>query len=135
MSVDIGHQVTSTTAIYDGYRIKQGCLRVPNGGHVITKLLGKFTRECNRSIAFERVSHETFRDIKERHVRVASISEQYKSYTDKVEYLLPDGSRIEIGNEKYACTEVLFNPEVIGQPWMGIQKVSVICLSGSNSDS
>jgi len=33
---------------------------------------------------------------------------------DQTDYLLPDGTKIKLGSEKYMAPEILFKPELIG---------------------
>ena len=46
---------------------------------------------------------------------------------EKSQFILPDGSAIDLGSSRYRAPEVLFNPELIGDECEGIHEV----LSGS----
>merc|ERR1712200_155868 len=40
------------------------------------------------------------------------------------QYELPDGNVITIGNERFRCAEVMFNPSMIGQESDGVHKLT-----------
>ena len=41
------------------------------------------------------------------------------------EFILPDGSVVKLGPERYRAPEILFNPELIGQEYAGVHQVVV----------
>jgi len=65
------------------------------------------------------------KDIKEKHCYVAlDYDEEMKkagaSPEIDVTYELPDGNLVNLGNERFRCPELLFNPTIIGKEFDGI---------------
>lgn len=114
--------MTSLSAIIEGSHITEAVQRLDIGGDEIAKLLGKFVSECTSNPAVTSSNprrNDIFMDVKE---QLANASETPES-CDKIIYTLPDGSTIKIGNERFCCTEALFDPELIGMELPGIHTV------------
>merc|ERR1712020_173110 len=47
----------------------------------------------------------------------------------EVQYTLPDGNVITIGNERFRCPEVLFQPNLIGKEDEGVHKLVLLAPS------
>ena len=64
-------------------------------------------------------------DIKETVCRVAMDFDNEASDTnsDPVTYTLPDGQKIEILDERFSCTEILFNPQLCGVDEEGVHQM------------
>ena len=65
------------------------------------------------------------KDVKEKHCYVAlDFDEEMKKAANSPEidvtYELPDGNLVNLGNERFRCPELLFNPTIIGREFDGI---------------
>eukprot|EP01012_Entosiphon_sulcatum_P044937 TRINITY_DN59810_c0_g1_i1.p1 TRINITY_DN59810_c0_g1~~TRINITY_DN59810_c0_g1_i1.p1 ORF type:complete len:398 (+),score=73.67 TRINITY_DN59810_c0_g1_i1:34-1194(+) len=116
--VDSGDGVTHTVPIYEGYPIGWAVNRLNLGGRDVTEYLARLLYE--RGFTFTKSGEkETVREIKE---KCCFLSENYRADMERAEkdpkwfeqeHKLPDGSVIRVGTERFRCTEVLFQPELI----------------------
>lgn len=107
--VDSGDSSSLATPIFDGYYIQNAAVPLKIAGNDVTMTLQKLLNK--RGYNFSSFSQqEIIRNIKEKHCYLSS---DYDSEIKKDEvilnYTLPDGKVIRIGNELFSCCEILFN--------------------------
>ena len=111
--LDIGENNTNATPFSQGRILKNKVQQIDVGGKNITDYLFQLLQ--GRGYFFDPFNYydiDIVRKLKEDHCFVSSNIKEQK-LLDCESITLPDGKRINISNEKFAATEVLFNPYMV----------------------
>ncbi|OMJ71165.1 hypothetical protein SteCoe_30709 [Stentor coeruleus] len=115
---DSGDGVTHVVPIYEGNALLHAIQKIDIAGRDITNHFFRLLTERGYYLE-NRVERGIARDIKEKlcYVALDFNEEMLKSKTSsniEIQYELPDGSNLTIGNERFRAPECIFKPSLLG---------------------
>lgn len=125
--MDSGDGVSHCVPIYEGYSLPHAISRLDLAGRDLTTFLQRILKE--RGIVLEGSSgKEIVRDMKEQLCYVALDYEAEMANAEltadlEKNYELPDGTVVQIGDERFRTPEALFQPSLIGMENEGVDKM------------
>eukprot|EP00761_Pharyngomonas_kirbyi_P001263 gb/GECH01001266.1/.p1 GENE.gb/GECH01001266.1/~~gb/GECH01001266.1/.p1 ORF type:complete len:376 (+),score=93.29 gb/GECH01001266.1/:1-1128(+) len=128
--VEIGEGSTKIVPIFEGHGISYAIRSVDVSGFHLTEYLKKLLDDkghnfsmCSRKMdVIKDIKHTTCQILSRENDQTIHPSSPSTSVSDSGEYELPDGTLIDIGEERYQCPEALFDPSLVEQSSPGIHK-------------
>ena len=123
LAIESGAGVSHVVPIFKQHSLKHAIQRQDSSnGRDITDYLSKIL--CGRGYSFTTpAEREIARDLKEKLCYVSlDLKEELSSHIDiERQYELPDGRVMTLGNERFRCTEPIFQPAHVGMSAQGLQ--------------
>ena len=124
--LESGDGVTQSTVVYEGYSIPSSYERYNYGGADVTEYLKNLLKKRGYHF-YNSTEFRLINEIKENlcfcfggNVK-NDIGESKRAFNNNlINYYLPDGSSISIGDERILATEILFNPEYTGKEYLSL---------------
>jgi len=129
--VDIGHGVTETVPVYEGYVLHHAARRWNLAGKDLSEYMIKCLKRKGPYTFTTSAEHQIVNDMK---AQIGYVAEDYaaemkKSRTSKddtaKEFELPDGTTIEVNAPRFQCAEPLFQPKLVGLEHDGLTRMIV----------
>jgi len=128
--LDSGDGVTHTVPVYMGYEMPNSINRVDLGGRDLTNYMMKLVSDHGPALHGS-VGREIARKVKEAkefcYFAVDYEQELKKAQDNETdilkEFLMPDGSKLSVGSERFRCPEALFQPSLLGKDLPGIHEL------------
>jgi len=126
--LDSGDGVTHCVPIFEGFSIQHAATRIDLGGRDITENLALLLRKTGHNFHTS-AEFEIVKKIKEKCCTISEVAKDDKLVEKDnkmlTQYILPDGTTIDIGVEKFRAPEILFAPEKIGLEYPPIHELLV----------
>ncbi|KAA8649848.1 actin-related protein ArpA [Aspergillus tanneri] len=129
--LDSGDGVSHAVPVFEGFAIPNSIRRIDVAGRDVTEQLQLLLRK-NGHVLHTSAEKEVVRMIKEKVCYVSLdpkreekdwTNSYHKTDNKQVDYALPDGHKIKIGQERYRAPEILFDPELIGLEYPGVHQI------------
>jgi len=136
--LDSGDGVTHAVPIYEGFNMPHAIQRLNLAGRDVTEYLQKILTEQGKTMTSSS-EKDIVRQIKESNCYVAQdfdseIESMRKDAELTTEYILPDGNKLELGNEKFRAPEIMFQPAMIGREAPGVHELTAKCVQTCDID-
>jgi actin len=133
--VDCGDGASQITTVYEGREVAESIKRLDFGGRDVTDYLIRLLQQRGYSIN-SYSERDTIRLFKEKYCYTAFDFKEEIDSNDisDIAYELPDGNSISVGNERFKCTELLFQPSLIGKQFDGLHTTLFNSISACEID-
>lgn len=140
--LDSGDGVSHAVPVYEGFAIPSSMRRIDVAGRDVTEYMQTLLRKSGY-VFHTSAEKEVVRLIKEAvsYVALNPKTEEKEWQSAKLdhqgkaaEYVLPDGNRLRVGQERFRAPEILFDPEIIGLEYPGIQQIVTDSINRTDLD-
>ncbi|CAG9772662.1 unnamed protein product [Ceutorhynchus assimilis] len=132
--LDSGDGVTHSVPIYEGFALPHSIMRSDIAGRDVSRYLRLLLRK-EGSIFRTTAEFESVRTLKEKVCYLANNPVKEESVeTEPLNYTLPDGSVIKVGQARFRAPEILFKPDLIGEESEGLHDVLLYSIQKSDLD-
>lgn len=127
--LESGEGVSQSCIIYEGYSLPNTYERYDFGGVDVTEYL-KLAMKKKGYQLFNSNEYRLISDMKEKYcfflpqkynLNIENVKKALNS--KKINYYLPDGTTVTLGDERILASEILFNPELIGKEYLGLSDI------------
>lgn len=133
--LDCGDGVTHAVPIYEGFSMPNAVRRVDIAGRDVTEYMQSLLRKSGYNF-HTTAEKEIVRLIKEKtcYISLYPTKEAKENSGRSVDFILPDGKPIKLGNERFCAPEILFNPEIYGLEYPGLPQVIMDSIAKTDLD-
>jgi actin, other eukaryote len=128
--ISSGAGATHTVPVFEGFALPHAILSLDVAGNDLTNYMSELLAKNGHQFTTS-AEKEIVRDIKERLCYIAADFEQEKNKAEsgsdpglQRQYELPDGQIINVGEERFMCPEVLFQPSIKGIAAPGVHETA-----------
>ena len=129
--LESGEGVTQSCVVYEGYSIPCTYERYNYGGGDVTEYLKNLLKKRGYHF-YNSTEFRLVNDIKENscfcygnNIKNEIGDAKKSANKNLINYYLPDGSSISIGDERILAPEILFNPEYIGKEYLSFPEMII----------
>ncbi|XP_062405559.1 actin-like protein 7A [Sardina pilchardus] len=126
--VESGEGCSYATPVHEGFYLPGNTCRVDYAGSSLDRYLRTLLRDTGIESA-EDVATAT-EDVKVKCCYVTpDLDAELRKGDSNVEHVLPDGQRIQLGNERFVCPEALFQPSALDSREPGLHTLAMNSLN------
>ncbi|KAK8071223.1 Actin-like protein [Apiospora hydei] len=119
--LDSGDGVSHAVPVYEGFAIPSSMRRIDVAGRDVTEYMQTLLRKSG--YIFPHLGREG-----------GGPADQGMDSGKAVDYVLPDGHRLKVGPERFRAPEILFDPEIIGLEYPGVQQIVTDAINRTDLD-
>ena len=113
--LESGSDITQSCVSYEGYLIENSFYRYDYGGKDVSNILKILLKQNNPSInsnVFDNI--KVINEIKENQCYIKTLKDENEDFVSiPSDYILPDGNKLVLNDEKILAPEILFNNKLI----------------------
>ncbi|KAJ1884136.1 centractin- actin- protein of the dynactin complex [Kickxella alabastrina] len=142
--LDSGDGVSHAVPVFEGFALPHAIRRMDVAGRDVTEYLQVLLQKAGYNL-YTSAEKEIVRQVKEKICYVALDAAKEEKDMGSVSgggdgrarsdvFKLPDGHLINLGNERFRATEILFQPDIIGLEYPGVHQIVADSISRADID-